>query len=172
MQRNEVPRSERLRLEKRPGLQRTERLRANAAARRPRGQFGSVQRVDRVPIAEQVRIAGGKLHLQLYQRSADMFLGVPFNIASYSLLAVMLAHVTGYEPGEFVHSIGDAHIYSNHMEQVREQLSREPREAPTPRQRQAAHRSWRSAQKKTEGWAPGAASKTARLGAVDADESA
>ena len=78
----------------------------------------------------QFHVAGGRLSCQLYQRSADVFLGVPFNIASYALLALMVAQVTRLEPGEFVHTLGDAHLYLDHLEQARLQLTRSPRRLP------------------------------------------
>jgi len=88
----------------------------------------------------QFYVANGELSCQLYQRSADMGLGVPFNIASYALLTIMIAHVTGLKPGDFVHTLGDAHVYSNHVDALRVQLERAPRDFPTIRLKRKVER--------------------------------
>lgn len=113
-----------------------EQIRNNPNSRRLIVSAWNVAEIDKMALPPchslfQFYVADGKLSCQLYQRSADVFLGVPFNIASYALLTMMIAQVTGLTPGDFVHTLGDAHIYLNHQEQVEEQLSRTPRPLPT-----------------------------------------
>jgi thymidylate synthase len=113
-------------------------LKKNPDSRRIIVSAWNVGEIERMALAPchaffQFYVADGKLSCQLYQRSADIFLGVPFNIASYALLTMMMAQVCGLEYGDFVHTFGDAHLYSNHMEQTALQLSREPRALPTMR---------------------------------------
>ncbi len=115
-----------------------EQIRQNPNSRRLIVSAWNVADLPRMALAPchllfQFYVVDGKLSCQMYQRSADVFLGVPFNIASYALLTLMLAQVTGLKPGEFVHTLGDAHLYTNHLEQARTQLSREPRLLPTLR---------------------------------------
>jgi len=115
-----------------------EMLKTNPDSRRIIVSAWNVADLDRMALAPchaffQFYVAEGKLSCQLYQRSADIFLGVPFNIASYALLTMMMAQVTDLEPGDFVHTLGDAHLYLNHLDQAREQLGRSPRALPTMR---------------------------------------
>jgi len=115
-----------------------EQLRNNPDSRRIIVSAWNVGELDNMALPPchalfQFYVAQGKLSCQLYQRSADIFLGVPFNIASYALLTLMMAQATGLRPGEFVHTLGDAHLYSNHLEQARTQLQREPRPLPQMR---------------------------------------
>ncbi|MFA5242662.1 MAG: thymidylate synthase [Sulfuricella sp.] len=112
-----------------------EQIRNNPDSRRLIVSAWNVADVDKMKLPPchaffQFYVADGKLSCQLYQRSADIFLGVPFNIASYALLTMMVAQVCGLKPGDFVHTLGDAHLYLNHLEQTREQLSRQPRALP------------------------------------------
>jgi thymidylate synthase len=113
-------------------------IRRNPDSRRLVVSAWNVGELDRMALQPchalfQFYVANGRLSCQLYQRSADVFLGVPFNIASYALLTLMIAQVCDLEPGEFVHTFGDAHLYLNHLDQAREQLSREPRPLPAMR---------------------------------------
>ena len=115
-----------------------ERIRAEPTSRRLIVSAWNVAEVESMALPPchtlfQFYVAGGRLSCQLYQRSGDLFLGVPFNIASYALLLMMVARTCGLEPGEFVHTFGDAHLYSNHVDQAREQLTREPRALPRMR---------------------------------------
>ena len=115
-----------------------ESIRTNPDSRRLIVSAWNVAEVDRMALPPchllfQFYVAGGKLSCQLYQRSADVFLGVPFNIASYALLTLMVAQVTGLEPGDFVHTLGDAHLYLNHLEQAELQLTRTPKPLPVMR---------------------------------------
>ncbi len=112
-----------------------EGIKQNPDSRRHIVSAWNVAEIDRMALPPchtlfQFYVAEGRLSCQLYQRSADIFLGVPFNIASYALLTLMMTQVTGYSPGEYVHTFGDAHIYLNHLDQVQLQLSREPRPLP------------------------------------------
>jgi len=111
-------------------------LKQNPDSRRIIVSAWNVADLDRMALAPchaffQFYVADGRLSCQLYQRSADIFLGVPFNIASYALLTLMMAQVAGLKPGDFVHTLGDAHLYLNHLDQAREQLARAPRPLPT-----------------------------------------
>ncbi len=115
-----------------------EQIKKNPNSRRLIVSAWNVAQIDKMALPPchclfQFYVCNGKLSLQLYQRSADIFLGVPFNIASYSLLLAMVAQVTKLDCGEFVHTLGDAHLYLNHLEQAREQLTREPYKLPTLR---------------------------------------
>ncbi|HWF01912.1 MAG TPA: thymidylate synthase [Caulobacteraceae bacterium] len=115
-----------------------EQLKANPTSRRHVVSAWNPADVDEMALPPchclfQFHVSRGRLSCQLYQRSADIFLGVPFNIASYALLTLMVAQAAGYEPGEFVHTLGDAHLYLNHVEQAREQLARAPFDAPAVR---------------------------------------
>lgn len=115
-----------------------EQIRTTPDSRRMIVSAWNVNDLDKMNLAPchvlfQFYVAEGKLSCQLYQRSADIFLGVPFNIASYALLTLMIAQVCNLKPGDFVHSLGDAHLYLNHLEQAREQLGREPRKLPVMR---------------------------------------
>jgi thymidylate synthase len=115
-----------------------EQLRKNPDSRRLIVSAWNVGDLDRMALMPchaffQFYVAGGRLSCQMYQRSADLFLGVPFNIASYALLTLMMAQVCGLKPGEFVHTFGDTHLYLNHLDQAREQLTRTPRRLPVMR---------------------------------------